>query len=150
MTCHIWQATTVSLAAGHGFGNVGDDLTDPIPGPGFRIRSVQGHLTPDAGSGLNQSALAGPTLNIRTMPGVDFTTLFTPCNRSGSLAVSVLQQGLLTQGGDNPLGLLYPAVAVGQGGQVLLVFTYAGPRNTVDGSPAYPGEYAAYWQLPCQ
>lgn len=130
--------------AGNGFGNIGDDINTPIPTPTYSaasIRSVQGQLTPDNSSALKHSTPAGPSLNssTRIIPGVDFATLFIPCNRSATMNITVVRQGLLTQGGDQPLGLTYPAVAVGQDGQVLLVFTYAGPRSTVDGSAAYPG-----------
>jgi hypothetical protein len=54
--------------------------------------------------------------------------------------VSVQREGAITQGGQRPLGLVYPAVAVAPSGQLLVVFSYAGPGNATAGIPAYPGE----------
>jgi hypothetical protein len=68
--------------------------------------------------------------------------LFAPCSRSGSLQAQVVRQGLVTKGGAQPLGLVFPAVAVGHGGELLLTFSYAGPGG-VDSTavPAFLGEW---------
>jgi hypothetical protein len=64
--------------------------------------------------------------------------------RSASLTVSVQREGLVTQGGPRPLGLVFPALAVGRCGQLLLVSTYAGPGNAAASAAAYPGKLVVY------
>jgi hypothetical protein len=60
--------------------------------------------------------------------------------RSASLSVTTTHEGTITQGGQRPLGLVFPAVAIGPSGQLLVVFTAAGPGNATASAPAYPGE----------
>lgn len=127
--------------AGYGFGNIGDDLVNPIPDPrNFRVRTVQGQLTPSSGHGLAEPSLAGNNLTMRSVAGVDFATLFTPCNRSVSLDVKVVRQGLVSRGGQRSVGVIYPAISVGEDGRVLLVYSYAGPGEVTQDAPAYLGE----------
>lgn len=114
--------------AGYGFGNVGSDSADDIPIPG-RVRGVNGELLD-----------ANATSEVDALAGVNLASLFTPCSRSASLGASLLRQGVVTQGGERPLGLAFPALAVASDGQLLLAFSYAGPGNATTATPAFVGE----------
>ena len=95
-----------------------------------------------------------PTLSINTAAQAEATSLFAPCSRSGSLQAQVVRQGLVARGGAQPLGLVFPALAVGRAGEVLLTFSYSGP-GSLDATttvPAFLGESSAtatcYWHMP--
>eukprot|EP00775_Hariotina_reticulata_P012753 gene12753-12882_t len=117
---------------GNGAGNIGVDIADPLP-VRPRIRSVNGQLTPvtDANS---------TGMSINTLDGLDAATLFSPCSRSARLFLGVQRQGIITKGGDRPLGLTFPTLAMGPGGQLLVAYTYSGPGNVTEDMPAYMGK----------
>lgn len=85
-------------------------------------------------------AEGGPTLSINTAAQAQASSLFAPCSRSGSLQAQVLRQGVVSKGGAQPLGLVFPALAVGRTGELLLTFSYAGPGDVNAGTPAFLGK----------
>lgn len=95
---------------------------------------------PFAANVSGPSQADGPNLSINMASAAQATSLFTPCSRSGALQAQVVRQGVVTQGGARPLGLVFPALAVGRGGELLLTFSYSGPGEVVPGTPAFPGE----------
>jgi hypothetical protein len=121
------------VPAGNGFGNTGDDK-------GFLDLQA---AAPFAANASGATPVDGPTLSINTAAQAEATSLFAPCSRSGSLQAQVVRQGLVTRGGAQPLGLVFPAVAVGRGGELLLTFSYSGPGG-MDGAavPAFLGEWS--------
>ena len=124
---------------GYGYGNVGDDLANALPNaPRPVLRSINGAQHADGmprAAGAQDTASAG---------GVPLAELFISCNRSAGLAASVLQQGLLSQGGGTPLGLAYPALARTPDGGILALFSCSGPGNaSADGLIAYAAACAA-------
>ncbi|KAF6263466.1 hypothetical protein COO60DRAFT_411664 [Scenedesmus sp. NREL 46B-D3] len=130
---------------GNGFGNRGSSPDDPYFErftADVRDGNGMGSARPpgDDGPTLGQPADAGDDA-----AGAYLASLFTPCNRSASLTASVQAEGVVSQGGARPLGLVFPAVAVAPGGQLLVVFSFAGPGNaTAGGAPAYSGVGAAF------
>lgn len=141
-------------------------MTNPIAKPFSQVQSIQGQLSPQNGteaslgqpaladSSLSQATLTPPTgaelnavppapahpsLNQQPVPVRDIAALRAPCNRSASLKVKVVRGGILTQGGQQAVGMVYPAVAVGQHGDLLVVYTYAGTGSEPEGGHAYPG-----------
>jgi hypothetical protein len=81
-----------------------------------------------------------PSLSIDAAAQAEPSSLFAPCNRTGSLQAQVLRQGVVSQGGAHPLGLAFPALAVGRSGELLLTFSYSGPGDVDQRVPAYLGE----------
>lgn len=122
------DANALPFNAGYGFGNTGSDLLNNIPNPG-RVRGINGQLTD-----------ANATSEVDALAGVSLSSLFTPCSRSASLGASLVRQGVVTQAGEQPLGLAFPALAVSRDGQLLLAFSYAGPGNVTGATPAFVGE----------
>lgn len=100
----------------------------------FAVRTVNGELTPPASA-------AGPDLGVDPLAGVEFATLFTPCNRSARLTAAVLRQGVVSQGGATPMGLVFPTITLAPAGQLLLTFSYSGQGNTTSGMPANLGKW---------
>lgn len=121
----------VFTCAGNGFANVGDDR-------GFM--DLQG-ASPFAANLQGANPVDGPSLSINTAATAEATSLFGACSsRSGSLQAQVVRQGVVTQGGAHPLGLVFPALVVGHSGELLLTFSYSGPNDVAAGVPAYLGE----------
>jgi len=123
-------AVTLLPSPGHGFGNVGDDRT---------FMDLQAAV-PFAANISGPSQADGPNLSINMASAAQASSLFRPCSRSGALQAQVVRQGVVTQGGARPLGLVFPALAVGRGGELLLTFSYSGPGEVLPGTPAFPGE----------
>lgn len=116
---------------GHGFGNVGDDRN---------FLDIQAAV-PFAANVSGATPVEGPTLSINMAAQAEAAGLFAPCSRSGSLQAQVVRQGVVSQGGAQPLGLVFPALAVGRAGELLVTFSYAGPGDVNKGKPAYLGRY---------
>jgi hypothetical protein len=95
---------------------------------------------PMAANASGATPAGGPTLSINTAAQAQASSLFAPCSRSGSLQAQVLRQGLVSKGGEQPLGLVFPALAVGRAGELLLTFSYAGSGDVNAGTPAFLGK----------
>jgi hypothetical protein len=101
---------------------------------------------PFAANVTGATPVDGPSLGINTAAQAEAADLFAPCSRSGSLQAQMVRQGVLSKGGPQPLGLAFPALAVGRAGELLLTFSYAGPGDVNEGVAAFLGVGAAVVQ----
>jgi hypothetical protein len=105
---------------------------------------------PMAANASGATPAGGPTLSINTAAQAQASSLFAPCSRSGSLQAQVLRQGLVSRGGAQPLGLVFPTLAVGRTGELLLTFSYAGPGYVDVATPAFLGRSRCLLMMVCE
>lgn len=124
----MWPCLSTWKPAGNGFGNVDGDRT---------FLDLQAAAPFAANISGPMPVTDGPKL-INAAHQAEATSLFAPCSRRGAVQAQVLRQGVVSQGGDQPLGLAFPALAVapGSSGELLLTFSYSGPGDVAAGTAA--------------